>query len=167
MAVRVLLRSCIKRKRRVFSNVSYHTLFFAWTSVIVCCLLVEQAKQGGSSMAKSNPARTRVSRDVGIWLQPRPRVRTCDSCITCTSALGKFPEQSILIELPAWSGFLSAELSSTITPSLYIHLRHSVMMLINVFLKRYIMNITAFVIFSHHWECMRMTTSMSSGWQLS
>jgi len=63
--------------------------------------------------------------------------------------------------LPAWSGFLSADSVGMVNSLLkrafkysytnflytsYIHLRHSVMTLINVSLERYIMNINAFMI---------------------
>jgi len=43
-----------------------------------------------------------------------------------------------------------SELLSTVIPTPYTHLRHSVMTLINVFYERYIMNITAFMISYHH-----------------
>jgi len=67
---------CIKRKRRLFINVSYDTFLFAWTSVFACGLPVKQAKWGGSNLAKSNPARTWVNQDPTSLTVAQPRVRT-------------------------------------------------------------------------------------------
>ena len=67
--------------------------------------------------------------------------------------------------LPAWSGFLSADSVGTVNSLLKrafkygytvltpdTHLRHSVMTLMNVFLERYIMNITVSMISYHHYH---------------
>ena len=85
------------------------------------------------------------------------------SCIPFNSIHNHLRKVSIVQLMPyrlqyalsVWTGFLSADLVSKrsfmVMPPIYIHLRNSVMMLTNVFLERYIMNITVFMISSHHY----------------